>query len=235
MKDFLEHLNDLYGFDRDFIRQIASGKHYFAVELVNGNIGVCATLERKLDSQIPENIDIQNIDHRIILTAYFNALLNYRSENIVEAGDITGAIDLHKYKNIHIIGQFKPVFERLEKMGIAFTYSDLRDIQAPDNKIKNQKHYLQAADCLIISATAIYNKTFNTLLENSPNSDKYILGPTATMSPELCYWGIKASFGVQFKLYDSRVLGLIAQDYGTKYFLKLGKKVALICDSTQDL
>ena len=235
MKDFLEHLTDLYGFDREFIRQIASGERYYAVELVNGNIGVCATLGKKLDPGLPENIDIQNINHRIILTAYFNALLNYRSENIVEAGDITQAIDLHKYKNIHIIGQFKPVFERLEKMGISFTYSDMRDLQAPDNKIKNQKHYLQTADCLIISATAIYNKTFNYLIENSPKSDKFILGPTATMSPELCNWGIKASFGIQFKPYDSRVLGLIAQDYGTKYFLKLGKKVALLCDFTQDL
>ncbi len=234
MKDLLEHLLDKFGFDEKFIRQIASGRRYYAVELVNGNIGVCATLGDKLDDKLPEWINPELVRHRIILTAYYNALLNYRSENIEETGDITQAIDLKKYRNIHVIGKFSPVFERFDQMGIKYTFSDLRDLDDPLNQIQKQEELVSVADCLIISATAVYNNTLNYLIENSPHSDKYLLGPSSIMSPEICQWGIKGSFGVRFAPYDSRVLGLIAQDYGTRYFLKRGKKVALLCDSIQD-
>ena len=232
MKDFLEHLLERFGFDRKFIRQIASGRRYYAIELVNGNIGVCATLGDKLPDQLPEWINPELERHRIILTAYFNALLNYRSENITETGDITETVDLGKYRNIHIVGKFSPVFERLDKMGIRYTYSDLRDLDDPMNQISRQLDLIKNADCLIMSATTVYNGTFNYLIENSPHSDKFLLGPSSLMTPEICDWGIKGSFGVRFKPYDSRVLGLIAQDYGTRYFLKRGKKVALLCAST---
>ncbi len=233
MENILEYLLDLYGFDHKFIRQVASGERYFAVELVNGNIGVCATLGEKLPQQVPDQIEPAFYHHRIILTAYYNALLNYRSQNIEQDKDITD-INLKKYRNIHFVGRFTPIFEKLKINGINFTYSDLRSINAPDNKISNQKEYLSRADCVIITATTIPNNTFNTIVEASPNADKYLLGPSSLLIPDLKQWGIKASFGSLFKLYDSRVLGTIAQNYGTRYFLHRGKKVMLVCDTTND-
>ncbi len=234
MKDFLQSLYKQYGFDRNFVRQVASGKRYFAIELVNGNIGVCATLGTRISESLPEFFDTGLESHRIILTAYYNALLNYRSENIVKAGDITEGVELRKYRRIHVIGKFDPVFERFRQMGIEFTFSDLREPEHPQNQLQHQKTLVQKADCLILSATTVYNGTFEELVELSPNSDKFLLGPSSVLSPELCHWGIKGSFGVQFKPYDSRVLGLIAMDYGTRYFLKRGEKVAMLCDIIHD-
>ncbi len=234
MKDFLQSLYKQYGFDHNFVRQVASGKRYFAIELVNGNIGVCATLGSRISERLPQWINPELENHRIILTAYYNALLNYRSENIVKAGDITQGVDLRKYRRIHVIGKFEPVFERFRQMDIKFTFSDLREPEHPDNKLKHQKTLVRQSDCLIMSATTLYNGTFEELIELAPKADKFLLGPSSILSPELCYWGVKGSFGVQFKPYDSRVMGLIAMDYGTRYFLKRGEKVALLCDIIHD-
>ncbi len=234
MENILEYLLDLYGFDRKFIRQVASGERYFAVELVNGNIGVCATLGEKLPPQVPEQIEPAFYHHRIILTAYYNALLNYRSQNIEQDKDITD-INLKKYRNIHFVGKFTPIFEKLQASGIQFTYSDMRITDDPENKLSRQKEYLSRADCVIITATAIPNNTLNNIIETAHKADKYLLGPSSLLIPDLKEWGIKASFGSLFRLYDSRVLGTIAQNYGTRYFLHRGKKVMFVCDTTNDL
>ena len=232
MQDFLEYLYETFGFDPRFIRQTVSGQRYFAVELVNGNIGVCATLGEKHDPQIPQEIYPEVYRHRILLTAYYNALLNYRASEIHHNKDITD-LNLSRYRHIVFVGKFDPVFEKLRNQGIPFEYIDQRATDAPDNQIDNQEKILARADLLIITATAITNGTLNQLLETSPYSDKYILGPSSILSPELARWGIKAAFGVQFKPYDSRVLGVIAQDYGTRYFLHKGKKVMVKCESTK--
>ncbi len=232
MQDFLEYLYNTYGFDPKFIRQTASGKRYFAVELLNGNIGVCATLGQKYDPAIPDDIYPEIDRHRVILTAYYNAMLNYRMASVNENKDITD-LNLGGYRHIVFVGKFDPVFERLRQQGIRFEYIDQRDTSSPDNKIEQKEEVLKRADLLVISATAITNGTLNQLLELSPFSDKYILGPSSILSQDLAQWGIKGAFGVQFKPYDSRVLGLIAQDYGTRYFLHKGKKVMVKCELTE--
>ncbi len=232
MQDFLEYLYETYGYDHKFIRQIASGERYFAVELINGNIGVCATLGEKYDDQIPGEIYPEVYRHRVLLTAYYNALLNYRVTEIHENKDITD-LDLKKYRHVVFVGKFDPVFEKLREQGISFEYIDLRAIDDPDNQLDNKEKVLSRADLLVISATAITNGSLNELIETSPYSEKYILGPSSVLTPDLARWGIKASFGVQFKPYDSRVLGVIAQNYGTRYFLHKGKKVMVRCESTE--
>ena len=231
MQDFLEYLYETHGFDPKFIRQITAGKRYFAVELVNGNIGVCATLGEKYDSNMPKEIFPNIYRHRLLLNAYYNALLNYRLYYVEENMDITD-LQMNTYRHIVFVGKFDPVFEKLREQKIRFSYIDTRALDSPDNQINNKEEVLSAADLLIISATAITNGTLNNLLKNSPYSDKYILGPSSILSPDISLWGIKGVFGVQFKPYDSRVLGVIAQDYGTHYFLHKGKKVMLRCEYT---
>jgi uncharacterized protein (DUF4213/DUF364 family) len=232
MQDFLEYLYETFGFDPKFIRQTASGKRYFAIELLNGNIGVCATLGEKYDPTIPDEIYLELDRHRVILTAYYNALLNYRSARVKENKDITD-LNMNNYRHIVFVGKFDPVFEKLRQQGIRFDYIDQRATDSPDNRIKNKEEVLSRADLLIITATAITNGTLNHLLDLSPFSDKYILGPSSILLPDMAKWGIKGIFGTQFKPYDSRVLGLISQDYGTRYFLHKGKKVMVECKFTK--
>ncbi len=232
MQDFLEYLYETWGFDHKFIRQIASGERYYAVELVNGNIGVCATFGQRLDPDLPQDVFPEVHHHRVLLTAYYNALLNYRVSQVYENKDVTD-INLGAYRHILFVGKFDPVFDKLRKQNIPFEYIDLRATDSPDNQLKNKDKVLSRADLLIITATAITNNTLNQLIQASPYSDKYLLGPTSILSPELTQWGIKGAFGVQFKPYDSRVLGVIAQNYGTRYFLHKGKKVMIKCEFTE--
>jgi len=228
MQDFLEYLFNKYGYDPKFIRQIAVGQRYIAVELVNGNIGVCATLSYNYKKGIPKEVFPEIYSDRLFLTAYYNALLNYRTYPVENNKDIYD-LKLENYRQIVFIGKFDPVFEKLRQRDIKYSYIDLRDTLSHDNQINNKEQLLSIADLLIISATAITNQTLNEIIENSPYSEKYILGPSSILSPDLSQWGINGIFGLQFNPYDSRVLGVISLNYGTRYFIHRGNKVLLKC------
>jgi len=75
----LEFLLSIYKFETDKIENISTGLRYTAVLLKNGNIGVCANLGHKIDTDknIYSNYDLKKLSHRIVLNAYLNSLLNY--------------------------------------------------------------------------------------------------------------------------------------------------------------
>lgn len=82
MKEPIEYFFEKYGIDLKSINEIICGSKYVAVLLKNGQVGVCATLNNYVnidvrDLKIP---DVKNIQHRIVLNAYFNAVFNYQNE-----------------------------------------------------------------------------------------------------------------------------------------------------------
>ena len=130
----ISYLYDKYGFKKTNISEIVFGERYLAIMLKNGNIGVCATLGEKFfvsDTEL-ENINVEKYYHRIVLNAYFNAMFNDDQINF-KIGDITQAVDFKKIKNIVMIGYFRPIVERFEKIGVKAHVFDLR----------NKKHELK--------------------------------------------------------------------------------------------
>ncbi|MFC2104742.1 hypothetical protein ACFLS4_05275, partial [Bacteroidota bacterium] len=80
MQEPIEYFFEKYGIDLQCINQIVCGEKYVAVILKNGRIGLCSTLDYYVnidisDIRIP---DLKNVQHRIVLNAYFNAIYNYQ-------------------------------------------------------------------------------------------------------------------------------------------------------------
>ena len=198
--------------------------------LKNGNIGVCATLDNYinvdiLDLRFP---DLKNIQHRIVLNAYFNATYNY--DNLYDTTiDIFNKIEFKKYNTIAMIGFFRSLVEKFENEKIDLKIFDKAE---EDNKLTNMSEQLievAKADALILSSTTIFNNTFTDII-NSTNEDCdiYTLGPSTILNSEMFrYRNIKFLFGSVFDLNDINTIKIIQNGGGTKQFLPFMNKVFL--------
>ncbi len=230
MNEPLKHFVEKYGVHVSNIKKIVCGRKYSAVLLKNGNIGVCANLLTNVEVRIEDlrRADLNKIEHRIILNAYFNANLNYLN-NYKKKSDIFEAIDFKHYKNIIMIGLFKPILKNFDENNIKIQVFDLTKKSHKLMPIEKEMETIKKGDAIILSATTIFNNTFMEILNNSGvNCDIFLLGPSSIMNNDLFkYKNIKKIFGSIFESYDERVLNIIKQGYGTKKFLPFGKKVFL--------
>jgi len=226
----LEFLLSIYKFETDKIENISTGLRYTAVLLKNGNIGVCANLGHKIDTDknIYSNYDLKKLSHRIVLNAYLNSLLNY-SNNYKNSTDIFDVIDFKKYNKIVMLGFFKLVLKRFDDAGIPITIFDLSKHDIALTPISEQKSILQKTDAIILTSTSIFNTTFtNSINSTNDNCEIFLLGPSSIMTKELFnYKNIKMIFGSTFGKDDHRILKIIQNDGGTKDFLKFGNKCIL--------
>ncbi|MCK5077947.1 MAG: hypothetical protein KAR38_16310 [Calditrichia bacterium] len=230
-KEPLSFLFEKIGFDVLEIEKIVKGEKYSAVMLKNGNIGVCANLGNKItvDRSDMNSPDLGNIQHRIILTAYYNALLNYEnsfSQNV----DIFEVINFKNYDKIVMIGLFKPILEKFKNSNIKVTVFDLEKKSSELVPLGQQYDFVNKADSVILTSTGIFNQTFLPLVNRTKNNcDVFLLGPSSIMNKELFnYRNVKGIFGSVFEKYDNRVIDVIANGGGTKEFLKFGGKVFII-------
>ncbi len=220
-----------YGFDNSIVNRVVAGDKYLGLMLNGGQIGVCATLRNLVDIvRLEDELfpDLNNPDHRLIYTAYLNALLNYKSDYSDEK-DIFDFVNFGKYKKVVMIGDFKPIVNKFQESELEVSVFDLYSNSEVVKPIEHREKYLMEADCVILTATSIFNGTFVEMLEKvGKNVDVFILGPTAILDMEMKnYRNVKVIFGTIFEKNDYRVLDVIAEGHGTRHFQKYGKKVYL--------
>lgn len=234
MKDYkinvepLEFLLKKYSFNKDKIKRLVIGERYTAVQLNNGNIGVCANLGATIDiNSFNKQLDVKQYSHRIILSAYFNALLNY-SNNFSHAGDIFDIINFSSYRHAVMIGYFRPIVKKFNKEAINLAIFDFRENEKNIIPETQKKKYLQKADTVILTATSLSNNTFFQIIKSTNNnSDIYLLGPSSLLNNELFNYNLKAIFGTVFPENHDRILEIIKAGKGTREFIKYGNKVCL--------
>ncbi len=226
-KDPLQHFHTKYGIDQNLISEIILGEKYCAVLLDNGNIGVCAILNTQITH---ENYNLGNprflwLPDRIVMTAYFNALLNYDAE--YDENDIFSQIDFSKYKQVVMNGYFGPVVEKFRKAGIDLAIFDLFNTSDEVTSLKEQPEYLKKADAIITTSTAIFNRTFLHLMKHANlDADIFMLGPSTPMSEEMFEMAnIQYLFGTIYPKNDHKVLELIKGGAGYREYSHLGTKV----------
>ncbi len=226
-KEPLEFLLSKYKFETNKIENISTGLRYTAVLLKNGNIGVCANLGHKINPAINNysNIDLENFSHRIVLNAYFNALLNYSHSSNSDV-DIFQAIDFKNYKKVVMLGFIKPVVNKFHELNIPISIFDFQKEDPVLTPISVQKKLLKEADAVILTSTSIFNKSFlDSINATNNNCDIFMIGPSSIMTPEILeYKNIKMIFGATFDKSDDRVLKIIREDGGTRKFLKFENK-----------
>ncbi len=233
LPDPLELFLSKYGFDLGKISEIFTGERYSGVVLNNGNIGVCSGMGEKIPVNKGEyaNINLKNFRHRVLLNAYFNAIMNY-STNIVGEPDILKAVDFSFFEKIVMLGFIKPLAAKFGELNISLTIFDLNRDEPELTPISEREKYLAQADAVILSSTAIANGTFLQTVQNSNAGAKiFILGPSSTMTEEFFLYGkVEGVFGSCFEKNDRRVIEIIKNNEGTKKFLKYGTKKGLLKD-----
>ncbi len=230
MQEPLEYFFEKYGIDIQNIKHIVCGEKYVAVVLKNGNLGVCATLDNYVnidvkDLRLP---NLNNIQHRIVLNAYFNAAYNYNNQYDTTI-DVFDKIDFKKYSEIVMIGFFRSLVDKFENEKINLK---IFDKAVEDNKLTNMSEQLSEVaktDALILSSTSVFNNTFLDIINaTNDHCDIYTLGPSTILNNEMFkYRNIKLLFGSVFESNDVNTLKIIQNGGGTKQFLPFMNKVFL--------
>ena len=230
MQEPLKYFFEKYGLDIQNIKQIVCGEKYVAVVLKNGNLGVCATLDNYVNIEIKDLRfpDLKNLQHRIVLNAYFNATFNYNNQ-YDSTIDIFDEIDFKKYNKIVMIGFFQSLVKKFESEKIELKIFDkaVQDDKLTD--MSKQLSEIAKADALILSSTSVFNNTFLNLINTTKdNCDIYTLGPSTILNEEMFqYRNIKFLFGSIFENNDINSIKIIQQGGGTKQFLPFMNKVYL--------
>jgi len=230
MQEPLTHFYSKYGFNPASIKQLVCGEIYVGLMLDNGNVGVCSTLQKKVNLKMHdfEPVDLANIAHRIVLTAYYNALLNY-SNQYSGTSDIFDEIDFRKYNNIIMVGYFQSLLNKFQRENIDITVFDHMVSEPMILDPQKQQEFNRKADAIILTGTSIFNETFPTIVGwTKTGCDIFVLGPSTILHPDMFLYGnINVLFGALFEKNDIRPLQVIGQGKGTRDFLPFMKKVYL--------
>lgn len=226
--DFLVRLINKYPYNPSELKRAVFGAKHCAVELVNGNIGICSTLGIVLshDSGVLRLSDYSRVEHRIVLNAWVNAKANYTLP-ISGNGDIFDVIDFSSYSNTVMIGYFGSLYEKFRQSGTPVTVFDLDSADKPVAPIEYQKEYLGRADAVVLTATSISNNTFNPIIANTAeNVDVFILGPSTTLDRDLLnHPKVRGLFGSRFSQFDDQILDMIELVMETRSMLPFINKV----------
>ena len=230
MEDPVSLLLENFPYDPGKILASACGEVYVSIMLANGQIGVCSTLGKPVETDplLLTGPDLKRPDHRMLVIAYANAHINYVQENL-GSGDIFDQVDFSKKNRTVMVGYFPPLVEKFRKQGLSLTVFD-QDKDYPDlTPIDQLGEKLGQSDCFIITATTLINSTFTDIISQiTPGSDIFMLGPSTPLYPPIrSQYNLAGQFGMLFKPYDFEVLEMISKGMGTPSFSKKGKKVSL--------
>jgi len=230
MQEPIEYFFEKYGIDLKSINQIICGEKYVAVLLKNGKVGVCATLDNyvNIDARDLKIANVKNVQHRIVLNAYFNAVFNYQNKYDTTS-DIFDKIDFKKYDKIVMTGFFRSLVKKFENENIDLTIFDKAEQDDKLTDMSQQLEEISKADALILSSTSVFNNTFMDLVNATKDTcDIYTLGPSTILNKEMFqYRNIKFLFGSIFVPNDINTLKIVQQGGGTKQFLTFMDKVYL--------
>lgn len=216
------------GYNPQIIRRFIMGEKYAIVELTNGHYGVCGHTEKILSSTIPNKLDLNTNQHRILYVCYLNAWHNKEHVNLPKSSFVE-SIEKDDYQDIVMIGLFKPLLKRYAERGISphiFDHNKESENLVPMHK---QADYLKKADLVILSATTLGNNTFQGIMQNIGSDTRVAMtGPSSILDADFFQFmpgGIIS--GMLFTPNTPELLQCIEAGHGTQHFKIYGKKIDL--------
>jgi uncharacterized protein (DUF4213/DUF364 family) len=219
-------------FPPDFtkVKRIVAGEMYVALQLHDGNIGVCATLgyDFKINLQQLPNIDLSIPSHRILLISYYNALFNHR-QDADSYGDIFDILNFSQAGSIAMIGLFRPLVRKFDQAAIPLQVFDLKQDDARLEPYSEIIKSLKYATEVLLTSTSLVNDTFSEVINYvNPGANVYMLGPSTILHEKLFeYETIKGLFGMFIPANEDRVIEVIKANGGTPEFSAFCTKVVL--------
>lgn len=158
--------------------------------------------------------------------AAINAVINRETDGKV--GDILDFLDVRRGDKVGMIGDFKPLVERLEEdieLYVFERYSQEGDVY-PDWAAER---ILPNVDVAIITGSAVINKTVDHLLKLAENArETVILGPSTPMAPKI-FKSRRATLLGGVAIHDpERALKILSQGGGRRKIATVSKKISLV-------
>jgi len=230
------------------VAELRVGLCYTAVLLNDGNAGLaytfysdkkvhpcCNTIEsgsikgRKAQEIINYSLS-DNLIEAAVGLATINALVNQKGKKAIE-GDILTVIKTYKTDTVGMVGFFGPLVDPLKESVKKIYIFEEKSIPncpevCPAEKITE---ILPLCDVVILSATAIINKTIDHLLLQAEGvRDIIIVGASTPLLPDIFRKrGVTLLSGIQV-VDSARVLQIVSEGGGMRAFKQSIRKVNLL-------
>jgi uncharacterized protein (DUF4213/DUF364 family) len=227
------------------VKDIRMGLGYTAAQLENGNTGVAYTfrdsvwdgcsvftgvrpLAGRTVTELMQYLTSSLSLERTVGLAVANAVLNVDNPAFSE-GDILDCLDITKNDTVGMVGYFAPLVARLQKKA-----KQLHIVEKIPDKAENLLSADKAADILpscsvvLITATAIINQTFESVISACPNCRvKAVLGASTPLCLEVFKaYGVTLLSGV-IVTNPEGILRTVSEGGGMRFFKGLIRKVNL--------
>ncbi len=215
------------------VERAVIGLGYVAVQ-VDGHAGICATLADQLPggcgqldaagslagSTLEQIFKLPGQLGRALSIAAINALHNQGESS----GDIFSNMAINKGDRIVMVGCIAPLLNMFSKRDAEVVFFDKRESANSQQRSANQMpQYIEQADIILITATALLNNTLKELLELDTKAREIILiGPSTPMLPQLfAAYGVTGLGGAQV-LDSDKACQIIMEGGGTQSLYRQG-------------
>jgi len=143
-------------------------------------------------------------------------------------GDVLDYLDIKKDDWVGMVGHFAPLVRRIKQTTPhLFVIEDKHEYRR-NGTFRIFDEIMGNCNIMIITATTLINKTFEDILEKTKKAKKRVLlGPSAPLFREF-YEGMGIDLVSGMVVEDAdRVLKIVSQGGGTRFFKKYSKKVNL--------
>ncbi len=220
--------------NKRIIKDVRIGLGYTAVKLDDGSCGLAATLRDEIVGccsllnkagklvgskayQLSKFINSTDVLESAVGLAAINATINKDVES--NTGALLEALEISKSDIVGMVGYFEPLIEPIreksKKLYVLERKPSDKEYVYPD---WGANILLPKCDIVIISGTALINKTIDHLLSLCTSMAKIaILGPSTPLSPIFKKYGVDFLFGSKV-LNPDKTLRIVSEGGGTRNF-----------------
>ncbi|TRM84322.1 hypothetical protein DJ522_05130, partial [Sulfolobus sp. F3] len=163
-----------------------------------GEIREVGKLEEKSVGELAELLKSWNLLEASVGLASINSIIDPKGDR--EGSGLDLALEVGKGKRIVMIGKF-PRIEEFKKVAREFVVLEINPyLVDPSNEVylsTASEYFIPNADVVIITASAIINKSIDRLLELSRNAYTILVGPSTPMLDTLFEFGVDALAGIK--------------------------------------
>lgn len=223
------------------------GLGYTAVKLSSGKCGVACVLRYRVDSggcsllsqagtlsgqEVSQLIPLtcsSNVVEAAVGLAAISALAEEGGENSSQQ-DLIDLLKITKKDQVGMIGCIEPLVRRIrQRTDKLFVFDEAKSELANITETRVIPAILPRCDVVLLSATTLVNKTFDSLMRRSSQAREIcLLGPSTPLFPEFFRSrGITMLAGRQI-LDADKLLQIVSEAGGTRSFGKVTRKINIV-------
>ncbi|MDY0096153.1 MAG: DUF364 domain-containing protein [Candidatus Vecturithrix sp.] len=222
------------------------GLGYTAVKLDSGECGVACTLRHRLDddtcSLLPQAgtmtglkaaeaiplLRSQNMLEAAVGLATINAVAAPVRGNMTDAS-LSELLGITSEDRVGMVGYIGPIVKELQRCAReVIVFDEAKPLMTGITATDQETQILPGCDVVILSATSLLNKTFDSLIDMTLKAREIcVMGPSTPLLPEVFRPRRVTLLAGRHILDADKILQIVSEAGGTKRFEKVTQKVYL--------